>query len=259
MKYASNIELVNASIINMRPELVEDLPAFDAADAGIIIYKDGLMYYNNGVTWVTIQVAVDTASPLITTLGTNWINNDFTFNPTDFNALVNVSGLDSNSTLFDVIAQLDAAIPVLGEISLADLSDVEVDTPAPGYILFFNGSDYVIGDINTLPDNTLQVSMVSLSDVQTSGLADNDGLFYDLDSETFINRKWWYKFTNMTYATNHLVTHNLNTRTCQVTVIDAETFATITPTSVTFTDVNTASVIIPTARPVYITVVGLTG
>ena len=95
--------------------------------------------------------AVSASTTLRSTLGTEWVNTDLSFIPTALNNLDNLSGLSSNDSLFDVITQLDAAITSsltvtkLQGIDLNFTGGVSVRN-----IIYFDGNDFIPGTINDL-------------------------------------------------------------------------------------------------------------
>ena len=107
MKLAGNLELINGYILGLHIEEVDELD-LDVVDSSRLISFNGSLYFNDGESFKPLLF--DNAyesNALIISLGTNWINENLTFNPVPFNELQNVDGLDSSSSLFDVISQLD--------------------------------------------------------------------------------------------------------------------------------------------------------
>ena len=257
MKYFGDIELIEGKILNLIGEKVSSDPTVVAAEEGRIIYNttEKAYKYNNGSAYVAFEVSVTTNDALIDTLGSNWINNDFSFDPTPYNNFDNVSSLTANDSLFNVLDQLDTAITNALSVNKIDGIDVDTSGIQNQDILMFDGSDFIAASIDDLGTPTLDFS--EINDTNFTGLANNDIVVYDSGNSEWQNRQWWFKYENFAANTTFVVTHNLNSQYCHVTVINASDDTIITPSDITFTDANNLTVQLGSSNPVIIIVTAL--
>ena len=221
-----DIELVNSEIINLKVDAKANLPTFISTDESRVVYNltDHQLYYNNGTAYFPLQVASQNAQPLIETLGTEWINPDLSFNPSNFNTLPFISGLTSNDDLFSVFEQITAELQNLGNISINSLGGVTLESPQVNDILYFNGSLWTNTQIDNIPNLTIDIGLGSLNDVELTGTLENTQLlFFDSTINQFTNASWAFTYTNLTSQGTHTVVHNLGQQYCQVTVINPTT------------------------------------
>lgn len=254
MQYFGDIELVNGKIINLKVDPVTVLPAFSVDDASRLVYFDQTLYYNNGDAYVPLQIASESSQPLIDTLGSNWINPDYSFNPTPFNNLANISGLTSSDSLFTVIEKLDEALSIFGDINLNDINQISVDNLAAGQILYFDGTNFINVNISQIPDFSLSISLDSLTDVIITGIpSDNEVLVYDSSVAAFINKQTSFVYEQNSAQSIHQVIHNLNQLYCTITVINPLTSTLITDiTSVVFNSPSQLTVTLGSSQPAVI-------
>jgi hypothetical protein len=110
MKFG-NIELIGR-IFGLKLELIEDTDQINLDELGRLYYNDSTqsveVVTDDGIK--SLQFGYDSDNKLIETLGSNWINPDYSFNPVPFNELQNIAGLSSTDSLFDVITHLDSVI-----------------------------------------------------------------------------------------------------------------------------------------------------
>ena len=267
MKVLGDIDIRGGGkIINMAAEAVDTDPVLEASEEGRIIYNttENAYKYNNGSTWLAFEVSLSGSDTLISTLGDNWINNDLSFNPAPFNALDNVSGLDSNDSLFSVIEQLDTAIT--SALNVVTLQGVSLDFTAgdlsANNIIYFDGTNFVPGTVNDL--DTVELNLSEIQDVNITTPADNEQLVYQ--SGAWVNLPTHFQYqdlsgTNSTFVVNH----NLGVQFCDVTIIDMSvaTPQRIDPTlvqTVAYQDANQLTVVLAPAagnKPVTILVQGM--
>lgn len=244
----------DARIINAK---IEDgsLPTFTVDDEGRLFVYNHELYFNDGSKWSTFQLSNNSSQPLIDTLGRNWINEDLSFNPTDFNALGNITGLTSNDTLFDVFVALDAAISNVSSLNFSDLGDVDFSSMVAGDIIFFNGTTFTNITLNDLASSQLNFSSQNLSDTDIEDYASGDVLVYSEIDAKLVNRKTFAEYTNLASNTTFVVPHDLGVRHCIVQVINAQTNVLITSDyGVTFDSVDQLTVTVSPAIPVKILV-----
>ncbi len=264
MQYFGDIELINGKIINLKVDPVTVLPDFTTDDESRFVYNltDKTVYYNNGAEWAPLQVASFTSQPLVQSLaGSNWpdpdlwINADYSFNPTPFNNLANISGLTSTDSVFNVIEQLDNALTVFSDIDLNDINQISVSSLEAGQILYFDGVNFVNVKFSDIPDFSLNISLNSLSDVAVSGVpTDNQALFFDSSADKFVNKQWTFRYEQLSPQTVHVVNHNLTQQYCFVSVINPLTFTSITPTSIVYDNGNQLTVNLALSLPAIILV-----
>lgn len=263
-KFYGDIELLGGStIINLAAETFENDPTFDETESGRIIYNstENAYKYNNGSAWVTFEVSTTSSNALVETLGSNWINGDFSFDPTPFNTLDNLDGLVTTDSLFTVIAQLDVGISVAK--SVVTLQGVPLNfNPVdlePKNIIYFDGSDFVLGTINDLDTITLNLS--ELDDVTLLTVENNESLVFQ--NGNWANKKTRHQFQDLSgTVSTFVVTHDLGTQFCNVEVIDmsAATPIRMNPAeiiSIAYSSTTELTVTILNNKPVTILVNGL--
>ena len=259
-KHYGDIELVSGTIINFEAENVAADPAFTVVEEGRMIYNtaEKAYKYNNGTSWVTFEVSLTSTNELILTLGANWINPDFSFDPTDFNDLDNISGLTTNDSLYDVIAELDAAIT--SSQSVVTLQGVPLDFTSGDLvandIIYFNGTEFVRGTVNDL--GLVELNFSDLQDTNFSGLGNDQIAVYQ--SGGWTNKPFFHKFQELSGTLNvFTVNHSLGEQFCHVTVVDMgfSPPRRMDPSSISRIEYNSAStltVTLTTNRPVTIVV-----
>jgi len=249
MKYFGNIEVVGGQLVNLVVENRTTVP--DTSTTGRMYFDTdrNVLRLDNGVEYIDVTIPSD-FNNLITTLGSNWINSTYTFNPTAFNTLDNVSGLTSNNSLFDVFSQLDSAITSAKVRNLTDLDDVASSGVVEGNILFFNGAEYSFTSINSLLDSYSELKLASLRDVDVSSLTDGQVLVYNAASTTFKAQTIVQRYDDYQSNQNHLIIHTLGVQYCAFTLINTSTNTLITDAVVTFNDVNQITVSLPYAAPI---------
>lgn len=257
-----DITLINGRILNLKTELGSSLPTFVTTDVGRLFFdnSDNTLKINDGSSWVTLQFSnTNTSSPLLVTLGQNWINMDLSFNPTPFNALDNIDGLTSNDSLFSVIAALDSAITDIGSQRLIDLDDTSFGSLAPGDIIFWTGTIFSNASLNTLADSYLDISTTSLNDIESiAPYSSGDSLVYSEAAGALVNRKSSFTYTNTASDTAFLIEHNLGTKYPLVQIINYQTgMSIISNYSISYDDVNTLTLTLNTAAPVVVVIQGL--
>lgn len=226
-----DLTLVDGRVINLKTEIGSAVPAFHSDEVGRLFFVnvDGTLRINDGSEWVTIQYSnTDSSSPLLVTLGTNWINSDLSFNPTPFNDLDNISGLTANSTLFSVVAALDAAITIVGSKSLESLNDVTFSSLETGDIVIWGGASFTNISLTNLAAARLTISTTSLVDIQqTPPYTPGDVLVFSNIAQKFVNRQTSFTYTNTASDSAFSVDHNLGVRYPLVQIINAATNASI--------------------------------
>ena len=244
-KVYGDVELLGGGQdINLSGEQLSADPTFDVADEGKVIYNttEKTYKYNNGSAWVAFEVSLTSSIELIETLGSNWINEDFSFDPTDFNALDNVTGLTAADSLFSVITQLDTGITEAKTVTTlqgVDLNFVPGDLSS-GNIIFYNGANFIPGTVNDL--DVVELGMGELSDSVVTDPENEQFMVYA--NGNWVNKPIFFKYEELSGTLNTFtVNHSLNEQFCHVTVIDMS-FATprrINPAEITSIEYNSST------------------
>lgn len=253
MKYYSDIELQNSKITGLRLEPLDADPTFDVNDLGRIYFNQttGIIKLNNGTAYIDVTIPSN-FNDLITTLGNNWINSTYSFNPVPFNQFKNVNSLTENDSLYSVLAQLDTAISQISKSKLLDLSDVAVtQTVNAGDICYYTGDFFSFASIDSVIENYGHIEFVKLNDVDTTALAQNSIFLYDSVSSSLKAASLFYEDDDLQITTSHSITHNLGVKYCSVTLIDKSNDQLITDATVTFTDIGQIDITLANAAPIH--------
>ena len=263
MKHNGNIELVGGQILNLVGESLASDPTFDAAEEGRMFYNTATKEYkfNNGTDYVAFETDIVSASTTLrASLGTEWVNTDFSFNPTTLNTLSNISGLTSNSSLYDVIDQLNTGIDTA--LTVTKLQGIDLDFTgglATGNIIYYNGSSFVSGTINDV--DLVDISLSQINDVNLTSIANNEIAVYQ--NSEWVNKPLAFQYQELSGLTNTFaIAHNLGVQFCDVTIIDMDTAtpSRIDPalvTTVNYDDANNLTVTLTGNKRVTIVVQGL--
>jgi len=262
-KVLGDIELISGVVINLAAQSYASDPEFDSGDEGMIIYNstEKAYKYNNGSSWVAFEISLTSSTELIETLGSNWINEDFSFNPTDFNLLDNITGLTVNDNLFTVLSLFDDAITDAKTVTTLRGVTLNFDPEdlTAGNIVFFDGVNFVPGSVNDL--DTVELEMSELQGTAISDPQQNDIIVYA--SGNWVNKPAFYLYEELSGTLNvFTVNHSLGQRFCHVTVIDMSlpTPSSIDPAeivSVGYNSDTTLTVTLSGNKPVTIIVSGL--
>lgn len=83
---------------------------FDSDDKGLLFLDSNNLYLNTGQEVLKIETT-NRLNALRSSLG-DWVSNDFSFDALSFNEdFHTISGLNADSTLLDVLKQIDSSIP----------------------------------------------------------------------------------------------------------------------------------------------------
>lgn len=258
-----DINLIGGVIKNLASEAFEADPAVDTEEEGRIIYNttESAYKYNNGSAWLTFEVSSTSSNALIETLGSNWINENFSFNPTPFNDLSNFSGLTTSDSLYSVIQQIDNGLTdaknvvTLQSVPLAfSEGDLEVRN-----IIYYDGAEFVRGTINEL--DTLTIPLFELEDTNIESINDNQSLVNQ--GGLWVNLATNFQYQELSGTVNtFVVPHNLGTQFCSVDIIDMSLATPVAIdssliTSITFDSVSQLTVTLTVNTAVTILVNGL--
>ena len=111
MKVNGNLEVLGFA--NIKIPVLNDY-TFDPSDKGKLFATiDGELKFNNGDTVVTVIDEKTSTQDIRVALGTQWVNSDGSFNPTNFNnSLQSIlsTPLNGNNSLYDVLTTMASAI-----------------------------------------------------------------------------------------------------------------------------------------------------
>lgn len=259
MLYYGNIELVSGEILNCIPENLSQDPTFVSTDMGRIYYNTttNTLKYNNGSEYVDTSGAFNT--PLVDTLGANWINSDYSFNPIAFGSFSTATNLSANSTLFTILAGLDYAIGNFQLGSIFDIKDVkETTTLAVGDICYYNGADFTFTSINDLINEYSSISTNTLSDISITGSLQSGEIFvWNEKNNKFQNTPIFYNYNNYSANVSFTVNHDLGILYPFVNVINPGNNEIIPITSIVYINENQLIVNIASPSSVVINVMGV--
>ena len=182
-------------------------------------------------------------------MGSEWINVNYSFNPTNFNSLDNITGLTSASSLYNVIQQLDDAITTHKVSELNDLADVTFSNPSLNEIIYHDGTTWVNGSINNIL-TSISYNLSDANDTSITAPTNGDKLVYSDNSNTFENKKTSHTFDTATENTIFGITHNLGTTHCHITVINKLTNVSIPDAIITYVDANTLQISLNVSAPI---------
>lgn len=247
-----NLNIINGKILNLIIEPVEEIPPFSINDSGKLLRINNSLIYNTGEKWINIQFSNNRNDPLLHTLGDNWINPDLSFNPTPFNELNNISGLNANDSLFSVIEKLDDAISNVSNEELSNLSDVNLSNISSFDLLIYNGTNFSNISLDSLADIKLNMTTAKLKDVSViNNYSVGDILVFSGEKNSFVNRKIMSEYTNLAANTTFAINHNLGTKHCIVQPIDLVTDELITSNfNVTYLDENNLTITFSTPKSI---------
>lgn len=106
MKINGDLEVLGTTNLKI---LEDNIPQFSSDDTGKLLLNNNKLFVNNGEDFISLMDNKDIEA-LSDSLGSIVITS-LAFNPSAFSNFDNVSSLTGNSSLFDVLAQLDASIP----------------------------------------------------------------------------------------------------------------------------------------------------
>lgn len=229
--------LERGKIVNMVLDSTLNPPSFDAANAGEFSFStsDRVLRFNDGEGLIALNTTISEDPNLKASLGSNWLNEDLSFNPVPFNALPGISGLDGNSSLFDVIDQMSALIEDTSTITIDEIDVSAVVTPDMS-VLAYNSGSLIFVEIETV----LEGSQISLTydNLQGFDIGVNDTILGNMlafnSVGDLVSRDVSYTYTNYSTSFTHKITHNMGVKYCAVFCIDPTTNFMVTPTSVEF-------------------------
>lgn len=259
-KLYGDLNLVNGSVLNLRVEQKHDSDVvFDANDIARIYFSldSNELMLNDGTKYIPISFPSN-FSNLLTTLGNTWVSSKLTFNYKAFSNFNNVSNLTADSSLFDVLKQLDSSIKNQSNLKMSDLTDFTPNEKvAEGYIVYFNGNNYTTSDLDTLIKNFADLYLGDLGDVDLTNQSNGSILVYSKTSKTYESKIFQFSYENVDSNTQFLIDHNLGIQYCSVTVIDRTNSQKINDATITYLNENQLVVNLNTSKPINAYIVGL--
>lgn len=244
------VEFRDGKVIDLTLEPISYIPVFDPVDVGKFTFSlaDGVLRFNTGNGLWALNTAISEDPNLKASLGSNWLNPDLSFNPTPFNDLPGIIGLDTNSSLFDVIDQMATNIDIVGNISIEDIDVSEVVAPDMSVIAYLAGNLMFLGIEQVLEGSTISLGFDNLKGFDITSTALGNMIIFDSDGN-LSSKKFYYKYENLTTSTSHLINHGLNSYFCSVSCINPNTHVASTPTNITYTSANQIIVTFDTSQP----------
>lgn len=250
------VKLERGKIVNLILDSVPSAPAFDANDAGELTFSlaDKLLRFNDGEKLIALNTTISEDPNLKTSLGSNWLNSDLSFNPVPFNALPGISGLAGTDSLFDVIDQMTTLIQ---NVATVYLSDIQAG-PAPEMsVVAYLSGDLLLVDMETaLEGSTISLGFDNLKGFDINDTTEGNMVVFNADAD-LVSKKANFTYENFVLATDHQIVHGLGVQHCVVYCINPQTNVSITPNSVTFTDTTKLIVHFDTAVPLKAFVINL--
>lgn len=245
-KHYGDIEVINGEILNLKVETLDTTPEFTSDDLSRIIFTkdEGALKVNDGSEWITVQFSNSSSQPLVDTLGKQWINNDSTLDPTQFNDFHNITDLTSNDSLFTVLKQLDQAIAKNNASAFTSLPDVHLANPQQGDVIILGNNGITNINLTTLAAARLSLKSSDLKDVKlTAPLKSGQILKYSTTANAFVNASCYFEYLNSAANTTFVVAHNLNKQHVFVQVINLLTNKLVTDNyTVTYNTANSLTV-----------------
>ncbi len=254
-----DLNIINGRILNLLVEEAVSLPTFDADHSSRLISVGNVLYFNNGTTYATIQIANGSSQPIVDTIGAELFNIDLSFNPVPANALNNVSGLISTDSIFTMITQLDAAISAMAVDDINDIGNVAITSGVAGQVLVLDGTNIVNYNVTDLIQNFAEINFSDLEDfLLDHEYQNNDILAYSSSAQKIVNKKFYYTHDSVITSASHVVTHNLGQRYCMVQLIDKNTNQAITTGyTINYVNSNRLTVTLGSAKLIRAIVLGI--
>lgn len=228
------VELINGKIVELVIDSVATVPVFEAANAGEFIFSldDKVLRFNSGEGFVPLNTTVSENPNLISSLGSNWLNGDLSFNPVPFNDLAGISGLSGNDSLFTVIDQISVLIANVSDITLSDIS-IPDGLPNMAVVAQVAGDLIIVPIEEVLAGSTISLNFDNLSGFDITNVTEGNIIAFNENGD-LTSRTAHYRYENLTPSDAHLITHSLGEQYCSVFCIDPQTNKVITPTEIEF-------------------------
>ncbi len=251
-----NLTIIGGEIIGCVVENLSGIPPVTVTESGRLIFDSTTqnLLFNNGSSYVVLNPKSSTT--LINSIG--FLNPDNSFKVGSFASFTNVSNLSPTSSLLDVLTQLDTAISTPTIKNIIDIENVKLSNNLnKGDLLFFNGLFYSFTTIKNIIDNYSPLSINDTTDVTYStSIINGDILTYDTSVNKFVNSQIFFTFIDTTPSKFFIVPHTLNTKYCDVQIINTATSQKVLDidiVSINFINSTEINVTLSVAMPVHIT------
>jgi hypothetical protein len=237
------IEIIDGKLGTLVLETIPTAPTFDAAHSGEFTFSedDKILRFNTGNTLVALNSGASENPNLVESLGENWLNVDYTFNPVPFNNLPIIAGLTSDDSLFSVIDQLAVAVNNISEVALGDIT-ADPDSTMQA-VVALNGAVFATSANQLITSSDVELNFRTLSDfdIPTSDIAAGKMLVFNSEAK-LKSKKVHYTYENLAESKQHRITHAFGNRYCAVFCIDAVSKKMIIPEEVYYNDNNLLTV-----------------
>lgn len=230
-------------------ETLSTPPQFDASKIGQFTFSisDKVLRFNTGESLVALTASLSENPNLISALGSNWLNEDLSFNPTDFNELSTITGLTTNDSLFDVIAQIDDALSNISNVTIEDIDVSEVVASDMSVLAILGGDLLFVTIEQVLEGSTISLNFDNLDGFNiTDTTTGNMVIFKD---DELVSKTTHFYYENLSQNGSHLITHNLGFQFCSVFCINPATKQSIIPTNIQFISNDELIVTLPSSQP----------
>ena len=133
------------------------------------------------------------------------------------------------------------------------MDNVDTTGQTANYVLYFDGTNWVPGDLGTLASS--QITLNDLDDVDTTGEAAGEILVKSTGGD-YKPAPIYHVHTQSSASASWTVTHNLGQKYCNVTIVDSADDV-IIPQNIRFDTVNQLTVTLNTAITGRVVVMGL--
>jgi hypothetical protein len=240
------VNLESGKIINMVLESTVNPPSFNSAKAGEFSFStsDRVLRFNDGIQFIALNTTISEDPNLKVSLGSNWLNEDLSFNPVPFNDLPNIHDLDSTSSLFDVIDQIAVLIDNASTITIEDIDVSQVVTPDMS-VLAYNAGEVIFVEIEqVLEGSQISLTFDNLKGFDITDVTHGNAILFN-ECGDLVSKNVSFTYTMYTTSIAHTITHELGVKHCAVYCIDPATDMMVTPVSVYFNSVNELTVTLP--------------
>jgi hypothetical protein len=249
------VKLEGGKIVNLVIDSIPSAPSFNAENAGEFTFSisDKVLRFNDGEKLVALNTTVSEDPNLKASLGSNWLNEDLTFNPVPFNDLPGISGLTGNDSLFDVVDQLANIVANVSSIKLSDIDMSNFSNANDMSVIGYLSGDLLLFDIEQiLEGSTFNLTFDNLNGFDITDTTRGNMVFFD-NNDNLVSKKTHYTYTNYTKSVSHSIPHNLGTQFCVIYCIDPSTSppTLITPTGIDYITENEATVHFDTAKSLH--------
>lgn len=249
------VKLERGKIVNMVIDSLPSAPTFNPEKVGEFTFSlsDKVLRFNDGEKLTALNTSVSEDPILKSSLGSNWLNADLSFNPVPFNELPGITGLNSTHSLFDVIDQITGLIENVSSVSLNDIDLSNVIAPDMAILAYLAGDLIFVGIESVLEGSTISLDFDNLRGFNITSTTEGNMLIFKTNPNTavdeIVSKKFHYTYTQFSSGINHQINHNLGVTHCAVFCINPQTNTMIQPTGITYINESQLIVNLPTSSP----------